>query len=129
MLERQAARIGYRTAPGLSERLVFRAFFPIGATAFDPLEDEQRLGQSLMSQLLARMELRQLLETIGLLGPPPAAREEPAEAGPATGQPDRAAPAAGGDPRRAGRCCRRVLRAATRLRRLGDPTLTGAMSL
>jgi chromosome partitioning protein len=67
VLELKAQKIGYRVAPGLSERLVFRAFFPIGATAFDPLEDTHLEGQPLMSHLLARMEVRQLIETIGLV--------------------------------------------------------------
>jgi len=61
--------IGFRTARGLTERIIYREFFPVGLTAFDPL-DETLLGlKPSMSHLMARVEVRDLVSAIGLLPP------------------------------------------------------------
>jgi chromosome partitioning protein len=67
VLEREAARIGYRTAPGLSERWVFRALFPIGLTAFDTLEEAHFGVRPDPVHLLGRLEVRRLMEAVGLV--------------------------------------------------------------
>jgi len=64
-----AREVGFHLAPGLSERVIFREFFPVGLTAFDQL-DELVLGpNSTMSRLMARVEVRELIEQIGVLPP------------------------------------------------------------
>ena len=61
-----AARIGFRVAEGLAERVVYREFFPRGLTALDDL-DEQMLGVSPSpSHMAARQEVTGLMETIKL---------------------------------------------------------------
>jgi len=57
-------RIGFRTAPGFSERVVFRELFLEGLTLLD-LKSEGGPKLS-MSHLAARQELRDLFSTIGL---------------------------------------------------------------
>jgi chromosome partitioning protein len=67
MLEMMAPELGFRTAHGLSDRIIYREFFPVGLTAFDPL-DETRLGlKSSMAHVMARAEVRDLVQEIGLL--------------------------------------------------------------
>jgi chromosome partitioning protein len=67
MLEQMAPELGFRTAHGLSDRVIYREFFPVGLTAFDPL-DETRLGlKSSMAHVMARAEVRDLMQDIGLL--------------------------------------------------------------
>jgi chromosome partitioning protein len=68
VLEAVAPKVGFTIAPGLTERVVFREFFPFGLSAFDPLE-EARLGvRPSMSHLMARTEVRRMLAAIGLIG-------------------------------------------------------------
>ncbi len=59
-------RIGFRVAPGFSERVVFRELFPKGLTLLD-LRD---LGvkQLNMSNIAARQELRELIKALNLPG-------------------------------------------------------------
>src|SRR5262249_52338560 len=65
--ETMAPAIGFRLAAGLVERVIYREFFPVGLTAFDPL-DEAVLGlRPTMSHLMARREVRSLVTEIGLL--------------------------------------------------------------
>jgi chromosome partitioning protein len=67
MLELMAPELGFRTAHGLSDRVIFREFFPVGLTAFDPL-DETRLGlKANMAHVMARAEVRDLMQDLGLL--------------------------------------------------------------
>lgn len=67
MLELMAPELGFRTARGLSDRVIFREFFPVGLTAFDPL-DEARLGlKANLAHVMARAEVRDLMRDIGLL--------------------------------------------------------------
>ena len=59
-------RIGFRTAPGFSERVVFREMFLEGLTLLDiKSENGPKLS---MSHLAARQELRDLFSSIGLDG-------------------------------------------------------------
>jgi len=73
LLRLVAPKVGFRTAPGLSERVVFREFFPVGLTAFDQLSTEILGVTPTMSHLMARVEVRALIEVIGLLPPAPEA--------------------------------------------------------
>ena len=62
-LDLLASRIGFRIAPGFSERVIFRELFLKGMT----LIDLEVLGTNLsMSHVAAKQELRALLETINL---------------------------------------------------------------
>jgi hypothetical protein len=67
MLGVMAPELGFRTARGLSDRVIYREFFPVGLTAFDPL-DEKRLGlRGNLAHVMARSEVRELMQDIGLL--------------------------------------------------------------
>jgi len=61
-----AKRIGFRVAPGFSERVIFRELFPRGLTLLD-LKDigVQNLN---LSNVAARQELRELVKEIDLPG-------------------------------------------------------------
>lgn len=58
-------RVGFRTAQGLSERVVYRELFPSGLT----LLDKGHLGELGTSHLVARQELRNLVATLNLILP------------------------------------------------------------
>lgn len=63
-LEELSRRIGFRLAPGFSERVIFRELFPKGLTLLD-LSDIS--GESLtMSHVAARQELRELIQVLEL---------------------------------------------------------------
>jgi chromosome partitioning protein len=67
MLGVMAPELGFRTARGLSDRVIYREFFPVGLTAFDPL-DENRLGlKGNLAHVMARSEVRDLMQDLGLL--------------------------------------------------------------
>jgi chromosome partitioning protein len=73
LLESVRAKLGFRTIRGLSERVVFREFFGQGLTAFDTM-DHSVLGMKPSStNLVARLEVRNLIEQIGLLPKQPKA--------------------------------------------------------
>ncbi|GFE49737.1 ATPase [Roseobacter cerasinus] len=59
-------RIGFRTAPGFSERVVFRELFPRGLTLLD-LKDVG-VKQLNISNVAARQELRDLMKALDLPG-------------------------------------------------------------
>lgn len=61
-LEELAKRIGFRVAPGLSERVIYRELFPKGLT----LLDMEAFDEVSMSHVAARAELRALVEALGL---------------------------------------------------------------
>ncbi len=61
-----AERLGFRAANGISERVVFREFFPMGLTAFDPFERAVLGRRPTMSHVAARAEIRELIETLRL---------------------------------------------------------------
>jgi chromosome partitioning protein len=65
-LEQLSKRIGFRVAPGFSERVIFRELFPRGLTLLD-LKD---LGVENLniSNVAARQELRDLMKELDLPG-------------------------------------------------------------
>ncbi len=65
-LEELSRRIGFRVAPGFSERVIFRELFPRGLTLLD-LKDigVENLN---MSNIAARQELRELVRELRLPG-------------------------------------------------------------
>ena len=65
-LEALSGRLGFRIAHGVSERVIFREFFPTGLTAFDPLERAVLRTKPTMSHLAARSEIRELIECLNL---------------------------------------------------------------
>ena len=56
-------RIGFRVAPGFSERVIFREMFLQGLTVLDILDSNSKGGLSL-SHVAARQEVRDLLKTL-----------------------------------------------------------------
>ena len=65
-LEELSRRIGFRVAPGFSERVIFRELFPRGLTLLD-LRDVG-VEQLNISNVAARQELRDLITTLRLPG-------------------------------------------------------------
>ncbi len=68
-LDALAGRVGFRVVGGLSERVIFREFFPRGLT----LLDREVLDDFSLSHVGARAELRALLQGLKLPGWDPAA--------------------------------------------------------
>lgn len=68
-LEDLSRRIGFRVAPGFSERVIFRELFPRGLTLLD-LRDAGEGGFTL-SQVAARQELREVIAALNLPGVSP----------------------------------------------------------
>lgn len=66
-LKTLSGRIGFRLAPGLSERVIFRELFPQGLTLLD-LDTAKGEGEMRMTHLAARQELRDLFMTLKLPG-------------------------------------------------------------
>ena len=65
-LKNLAARLGFRLADGISERVIFREFFPIGLTALDDFEEHVLGTKPTLSHLAARQEIRLLLAALRL---------------------------------------------------------------
>lgn len=65
-LEKLGRRIGFRVAPGFSERVIFRELFPRGLTLLD-LKDMGVKGLNI-SNIAARQELRDLMKSLKLPG-------------------------------------------------------------
>ncbi|EET47407.1 division plane positioning ATPase MipZ [Thalassobium sp. R2A62] len=63
-IETLSRRIGFRTAPGFNERVIFRELFPRGLTLLD-LKDIGVKGLN-MSNVAARQELRDLIKSLDL---------------------------------------------------------------
>lgn len=61
-LTEMSKRVGFRVAKGLSERVIYRELFPSGLT----LLDKGHLGDLGTSHLVARQELRQLVQNLNL---------------------------------------------------------------
>lgn len=70
VLDALAQRIGFRVAPGFSERVIFRELFLKGLTLLDLRRDGAKVAMT-MSHVAARQEVRALLDALNL--PPPAA--------------------------------------------------------
>ena len=66
VIDKLARRIGFRTAPGFNERVIFRELFPRGLTLLD-LRDTGVKGLNI-SNIAARQELRDLIKALGLPG-------------------------------------------------------------
>jgi chromosome partitioning protein len=64
-LKTLSTRIGFRLAPGLSERVIYRELFPQGLTMLDLDAGE---GEMRMAHVAARQELRDLFITLKLPG-------------------------------------------------------------
>jgi chromosome partitioning protein len=62
-----SGRIGFRMAPGLSERVIYRELFPQGLTLLD-LDSEGIPTEMRMAHVAARQELRDLFITLKLPG-------------------------------------------------------------
>lgn len=76
-LKNLSMKLGCRIANGISERVVFKEFFPSGLTALDELD--KHTGQSrTLSHLAARQEVRSLIDALKL--PIDAAGQKRAEA-------------------------------------------------
>jgi chromosome partitioning protein len=65
-LDQLSKRIGFRVAPGFSERVIFRELFPRGLTLLD-LRDVGVEGMNI-SNIAARQELRDLIRALNLPG-------------------------------------------------------------
>jgi chromosome partitioning protein len=65
-LKNLASRLGFRIADGISERVIFREFFPIGLTALDEFEEHVLGTRPTLSHLAARQEIRQLIAALRL---------------------------------------------------------------
>jgi chromosome partitioning protein len=63
-LNKLAQRIGFRLAPGLSERVIYRELFPKGLTVLDLIDGKSR-GLT-MAQIAARAEVRGLVSALRL---------------------------------------------------------------
>lgn len=61
-----ARALEFRIADGVSERVVFREFFPIGLTALDEFNSHVLGTAPTMSHLAARQEIRQLVSSLNL---------------------------------------------------------------
>ena len=78
-VEQLAAKVGFRVAAGISERVVFRELFPRGLTALDTLNHRLLGGEPTLSHLSAREEIRALIASLELPGL--AVAGDPARAG------------------------------------------------
>ena len=65
-LRNLSMKLGFRLADGISERVIFREFFPIGLTALDNLDERVLGSRPTLSHLAARQEIRQLLTALRL---------------------------------------------------------------
>ena len=68
-IDKLSKRIGFRTAPGFNERVIFRELFPRGLTLLD-LRDIGVKGMNI-SNVAARQELRDLIRALDLPGVTP----------------------------------------------------------
>jgi hypothetical protein len=59
--------LGCRIARGLLERPVYREFFAAGLTVFDQIEGLKSAAESSQSNLLARIDVQNLIREIGLI--------------------------------------------------------------
>ena len=69
-LKELAAALDFRVADGISERVIFREFFPVGLTAFDSFDKRTFGFEPTLSHLAARNEIRDLIACLGLLKVP-----------------------------------------------------------
>ncbi len=62
-------RVGFRTGPGLRDRVIYRELFPFGLTVADLSTTVRPIPVSL-THVAARQELRNIVAAVGLAGPP-----------------------------------------------------------
>ena len=67
MLGELSRRIGFRVAPGFSERVIFRELFLSGLTLLD-LKGGAGAAPLTMSHIAARQEVRELIRNLALPG-------------------------------------------------------------
>lgn len=65
-LDELSRRLDFRCVDGLAERVIFREFFPRGLTAVDDLDEITLGARPTMSHITARLEIENLLGSIGL---------------------------------------------------------------
>ena len=65
-LRHLSMQLGFRVADGISERVVFREFFPMGLTALDAFEEHVLNHKPTLSHLAARQEIRDLIASLRL---------------------------------------------------------------
>ena len=63
-LSELSRRIGFRVAPGFSERVIFREMFLQGLTVLDVLDTSKGSASMSLSHVAARQEVRDLLKTL-----------------------------------------------------------------
>src|SRR5579871_3173638 len=61
-----AKQLGFRTADGFAERVVYREFFPRGLTALDDINEETLGTRPTVSHVTARDEVKTLIENLRL---------------------------------------------------------------
>ena len=64
VMEDLTRRLGFRLAPGFSERVIFRELFLLGLTVLDVVETNKSGTTLSMSHLAARQEVRDLLKSL-----------------------------------------------------------------
>lgn len=64
IMEELTRRLGFRLAPGFSERVIFRELFLLGLTVLDVVETGKSGNSLSMSHLAARQEVRDLLAAL-----------------------------------------------------------------
>ncbi|WP_417517763.1 division plane positioning ATPase MipZ [Minwuia sp.] len=83
VLERLKDRIGFRSAPGLSERVIYRELFLDGLTLLDVIDAGKRPDGGVelsLSHVAARQELRALMDALELPAKPASGATEPVAA-------------------------------------------------
>ena len=65
-LQDLSMRLGFRIAEGISERVIFREYFPIGLTALDSIDHDDANAHMARSHLAARQEVRKLIRSLRL---------------------------------------------------------------
>jgi chromosome partitioning protein len=74
-LQELSRRLDFRCIDGLAERVIFREFYPRGLTALDDLNETTLGTRPTMSHVTARLEIENLLDTMGL-GVPAASNDD-----------------------------------------------------
>jgi chromosome partitioning protein len=78
-LQELSRRLDFRCIDGLAERVIFREFYPRGLTALDDLNETTLGTRPTMSHVTARLEIENLLDTMGL-GVPTASNDDVGQA-------------------------------------------------
>lgn len=65
-LRELSMNLGFRQSDGISERLIFREYFPMGLTALDDIEESVLGAKPTVSHLSARQEIRKLIRALRL---------------------------------------------------------------